>query len=153
MPSKTAFQVTLTLILILALLSKVDCNFTYIDSTNINGTTNLSAILSSNQSTCTSAPVSRLNLCNNSCVTCLSTDASKCATCGVGYYLDGTSCILNQTNYNYTYLTYIGTTLNDANNTISNFRYTSSNASLTAYRITSICQTSNYEIEMAGVFG
>lgn len=116
------------------------------------GQTLIDGYLTQNKSTCNSAPVSRLNLCNNTCVTCLAGDSSKCATCDAGYYLEGVYCIINNTNYNYTYYTYIGTTLSEANNTITQFRYTSSNATVPINRIASICRASTYEIEIAGVF-
>lgn len=125
--------------------------FMTFNDTNSNRTT-LDSYLNQNSSTCNSAPTSRLNLCNNTCVTCLAGDSSKCATCDVGYYLDGVYCIINNTNYNYSYTPYIGTTVSEANSTITQFRYTSSNATVPISRVASICRASTYEIEVAGVF-
>ncbi len=59
--------------------------------------------------------------------------------------------MINQTNYKYSNLTYIGVGLTDALATISNFRYTSSNASVTRNMVISIC-SSSYEIQAIGPF-
>jgi len=113
---------------------------------------NLTKYLNANKTTCDSAPVTRLNLCNNTCVTCLAGDSSKCASCATGYYLDGTNCMVNQTNYNYSYYTYIGLSRAEASTSIAKFRYTSSNATLDISSIVSICKLSTYDISVAGVF-
>ena len=151
--TKTQKRLTLQIAVIaLTLLQGVNSQykFTYYDTSNTNSNFgNLSAlatILNNYASICTSAPPTTLNLCNSTCLNCLSTSASKCSTCSEGYYLDETSCLINNTNYNYSYYSYLGLNKTHALNTVASLRYTSSNASLTANRIVSICMTSSYEI-------
>lgn len=151
--TKNLKLINTNLILMLALLHQLNSSFYFNHYDNTTNTTNLSTYLANNQSACNTAPFTTLNLCNNTCVTCLPSDSNKCARCEQGYYLEGTSCLLDQTNYNYTHLTYIGLTLSEAKTSIANFRHTSTNDTLTVNRVVSICQTSSFEMEIAGVFG
>jgi hypothetical protein len=129
----------LIIIIVIALISQTNSTayFTYYDNTM--NAASVPGYVTLNKSTCATAPVTRLGLCNSTCLICVATDPTKCATCDLGFYLDGTSCMINQTNYKYNNFSYIGTTLNDASSTITNFRYTASNASLTTNMIVSIC--------------
>lgn len=81
----------------------------------------------------------------------MANDPSKCDSCDEGYYRDGTFCMINQTNYKYSNITYVGVGLAEALSTVASFRYTSSNATLTSNMVISIC-SSTYEIEALGLF-
>ena len=123
-------------------------SLTYYDSTQNSG--QITTKVTEYKATCNSAPTSRLGLCNNTCLTCVANDPSKCDTCDEGYYRDGTFCMINQTNYKYSNITYVGVGLAEALSTVASFRYTSSNASLTSNMVISIC-SSTYEIEALGI--
>jgi len=115
---KNWFMLTIVVMLTLFDLASAD-SLTYYDSTK--NSAQIATKLTEYKTKCNAATPSRLNLCNNTCLTCAN-DPIKCDMCDEGYYRDGTFCMINQTNYKYSNLSYIGVGLIDALTTVSSFR-------------------------------
>lgn len=102
---------------------------------------------------CSAAPVSRLSLCNSTCLTCQATDPSKCQTCGTGYVLSAGNCRVDTNLYNYTYNNYVGgSDLGTDITSLSAFKFVQSNEKLNIISMCSVCKSGTYEFFTSGLF-
>jgi hypothetical protein len=51
---------------------------------------------------CSSAPISDLNMCNNTCLECVASNSRKCAYCHEQFNLVNQDCVLDDNFHNYT---------------------------------------------------
>jgi hypothetical protein len=103
--------------------------------------------------TCSGAPISNLNLCNNTCLECTSSSAYKCSSCNSAFLLATDSCLLDNNIHNYTYNTYLNTL--DAENIISDlkkFIYADTGTNIGPNKLLEICKENTYEFFIAGPF-
>jgi hypothetical protein len=102
---------------------------------------------------CIQAPLWNLNVCNRSCLTCLTGNAYRCASCRSEYVLSNNFCQLDNSFHSYTYVSLLGSLDYDSNkNDIARFYFTTTGQIFNKTNIVAVCQTNTYEFFMAGLF-
>ncbi len=111
-------------------------------------------------STCNGAPISNLNLCNNTCLECAASNSRSCGSCHTQFVLESQKCLLDNNFHNYMYLSisHRFRSYLDQNNvqlmaaSLEQFIYGDISTHILINKVLRVCQTNSYELLMAGPF-
>jgi hypothetical protein len=103
--------------------------------------------------TCAGAPISNLNLCNNTCLECTSSSSYKCASCNTEFELSTDACLLDNSIHTYTYHSYLNSLSADLMmRDLSEFIYGDTGVKIGPNKVLEICKENTYEMFIAGPF-
>lgn len=117
--------------------------------TTVTDSTNLTAM----NKTCAGAPISNLNICNNTCLECTSSSSYKCASCNTEFVLATDACLLDNSIHSYTYRSYLNALSADLMiKDLNEFIYADTGVKIGPNKVLEICKENTYEMFMAGPF-
>jgi hypothetical protein len=117
--------------------------------TTVNDTASLAAM----DKVCSGAPISNLNMCNNTCLSCTSSDSFKCSACNTAFVLSTAACLLDNSIHTYTIYNYLNAqSASLMTSDLAKFIYGDTKTSIGPNKVIEVCKDNTYELFMAGPF-
>jgi hypothetical protein len=117
------------------------------------GITSNSSYMETMLAACNTAPVWKLNMCNLTCGTCVTSEPNQCASCDANYLYSSPNSDCSTTNtYNtFSYIDYLSTPLL-LDKEIFYFERSMTGSPIFASGVVNICSENSYGFQMLGMF-